>query len=75
MAKATYGCVCPGSFQKRKSRWVVITLRANYSTFNGSRRTPSDYSEVRCTGPCGRRWRTKAAYVDTLTVNEDLETP
>lgn len=39
--------------------------RANYSTFNGRRRTPSAYSQVSC-GECGRWWRTKAAYVDDL---------
>jgi hypothetical protein len=45
--------------------WVVTTRRANYSAFNGYHRTPSDYSEVRCTA-CSKRWRTKAAYVDQL---------
>lgn len=45
--------------------WAVSVRHANYSTFNGGRRTPSDYSEVVCTR-CRRRWRTKAAYVDGL---------
>lgn len=60
-----------GTFRKacenrshRKSWWVHIR-RANFSAFNGYRRTPSAYSEVRC-GTCGARWRTKAVYVDTL---------
>jgi hypothetical protein len=44
---------------------VKTVYRANYSSFNGGRRTPSEYSEVICSR-CGRRWRTKAAYVDTL---------
>jgi hypothetical protein len=45
--------------------WVVTVRRANYSAFNGYHRTPSDYSEIRCT-VCPTRWRTKAAYVDRL---------
>ena len=45
--------------------WVVTVHKANYSTFNGGRRTPSNYSEVACTR-CGRRWRTNAAYVERL---------
>lgn len=43
--------------------WRVVARRANYSAFNGGRRTPSLHSELRC-GECGARWRTKAAYVD-----------
>jgi hypothetical protein len=46
--------------------WVVTVRKANYSAFNGGRRTPSDYSEIRCTA-CPTRWRTKAAYVDQLS--------
>jgi hypothetical protein len=45
--------------------WVVTVYRANYSTFNGGRRTPSNYSQVTCTR-CGRVWRTNAAYVEQL---------
>jgi hypothetical protein len=45
--------------------WVVEIRKANYSAFNGGRRTPSDYSQVRCTA-CPAVWRTKAAYVDRL---------
>ncbi|SDL33406.1 hypothetical protein [Streptomyces indicus] len=43
--------------------WRVVVRRANYSAFNGGRRTPSLYSLLRC-GTCGGTWRTKAAYVD-----------
>lgn len=43
--------------------WRVVIRRANYSAFNGGRRTPSAYSLVRCT-ECGAAWRTKAAYVN-----------
>ncbi|MFD0032493.1 hypothetical protein ACFVJK_30350 [Streptomyces sp. NPDC127172] len=47
--------------------WVVLARKCNHSAFNGGRRTPSDYSDVTCTAPgCMGRWRTKAAYVDTL---------
>jgi hypothetical protein len=47
--------------------WVVAAREVNYSAFNGYQRTPSDYSEIRCTAPdCRARWRTKAAYVTEL---------
>lgn len=42
--------------------WRVDVRRANYSAFNGGRRTPSDYSQLHCRA-CGAVWRTKAAYV------------
>jgi hypothetical protein len=48
-----------------RGRWVVTVRQANYSAFNGGRRTPSDYSEVRCPA-CPARWRTRAAYVAEL---------
>lgn len=48
-----------------RSTWSVDVRNANYSAFNGGRRTPSAYSQVYC-GTCGAVWRTKAAYVDTL---------
>lgn len=51
--------------REHRSSWFVNVYRANYSKFNGSRYTPSDYSEVHCRD-CGRVWRTKAAYVDQL---------
>ena len=48
-----------------RPHWVVTARRCNYSAFNGYRCTYSDYSEVRC--PIDQlRWRTRAAYVDTL---------
>lgn len=50
-------CRCPRTF------FVVVTRNANYSKFNGSRYTPSDYSRVRCQC-CGSTWRTKARWVD-----------
>lgn len=43
--------------------WRVLVRNANYSAFNGGRRTPSAYSELHCP-VCGAVWRTKAAYVD-----------
>lgn len=42
--------------------WRVEVRRANYSAFNGGRRTPSDYSLLVCRA-CGATWRTRAAYV------------
>lgn len=51
--------------REHRPGWTVTVREANYSAFNGYRRTPSAYSEVRCM-ICGRRWRTKAAYVKTL---------
>ncbi|MFI7009997.1 hypothetical protein [Streptomyces sp. NPDC050145] len=44
--------------------WRVVVRNANYSAFNGGRRTPSPYSQLRC-GACGASWRSKAAYVET----------
>ncbi len=52
-----------------RDAWRVWTLLANYSAFNGYRRTYSDYSEVSCEreeGGCGAIWRTKARYVHSL---------
>jgi hypothetical protein len=51
--------------RQHREAWRVLDRRANHSAFNGYHWTPSDYSGVRC-GTCGRYWRTKAAYVDTL---------
>lgn len=45
--------------------WVVVQRNCNHSAFNGYHRTPSDYSEIKCTH-CGRRWRTNANYVRHL---------
>ena len=46
-------------------RWVVLQYKCNHSAFNGYRRTPSDYSTVKCL-ECGATGRTKAAYVGEL---------
>jgi hypothetical protein len=51
--------------KEHKPQWYVATRNANYSAFNGGRRTRSAYSEVRCPA-CPTRWRSKAAYVDRL---------
>lgn len=51
--------------KKDRSQWRVRVYRANYSAFNGYRKTSSDYSEVYCT-VCRRAWRTKAKYVEEL---------
>ncbi len=48
-----------------RPRWRVVVRKANHSTFNGRKRTPSRYSEVKCLACC-HTWRTKAAYVDEL---------
>lgn len=45
--------------------WWCYQYRCNFSAFNGYHQTPSDYSGVKCEH-CGRRWRTKAAYVEGL---------
>jgi hypothetical protein len=54
--------------------WEVVVRNANHSAFNGYRRTPSAYSLVRCPA-CGRSWRTKARYVDTLPDSPERHTP
>lgn len=51
--------------KEHRELWRVTVRKANYSAFNGGHRTPSDYSEVRCTA-CSGVWRTRAAYVDKL---------
>lgn len=63
---ARAGCV---DRKSHRPHWVVTVRKANYSAFNGGRRTPSDYSEVRCP-KCSGVWRTKAAYVDDLPDEE-----
>jgi hypothetical protein len=53
--------------REHRKHWAVLQRKGNCSAFNGYHWTPSDYSAVRCAAPgCGRAWRTKAAYVDTL---------
>lgn len=51
--------------QSHRPRWVVVHRRCNYSAFSGYHFTPSDYSLVACS-ECGKRWRTKALYVNEL---------
>jgi hypothetical protein len=63
-ARESHGCRCPKP-RNIPGIWRVVQLRCNHSLFNGGRYTPSAYSEVRCI-ICGARWRTKAAYVDSL---------
>lgn len=58
-------CLVPA----HKPQWYVTMRNANYSAYNGYRRTPSAYSEVRCPA-CPTRWRTKAAYVNSLPDGE-----
>jgi hypothetical protein len=59
------GYACRNNTHRAGGRWVVVQRHSNRSAFNGGRRTPSDYSEVRCL-ECRTFWRTKAAYVNTL---------
>jgi hypothetical protein len=48
---------------------VVVAYHCNYSAFNGCRWTRSDYSQVLCMRVgCLGNWRTKAPYVEQLTV-------
>lgn len=61
-------CTCPGTRKERMKNWQVVVYKANYSAFNGYAYTPSDYSQVCCTGTgCNGAWRTKAPYVNELT--------
>lgn len=50
---------------EHRPSWRVGVLRANFSAFNGYHRTASAYSGIVCLA-CGRRWRTKAGYVESL---------
>jgi len=62
---ASCNCMMRGSSIFRGLNWRVLQRNCNHSTFNGSHRTPSAYSEIKCLS-CGRCWRTKAAYVSRL---------
>jgi len=55
----------------RTHQWVISAYKCNYSAFNGYHRTYSDYSEIRCL-TCPARWRTKAAYVDSLPLESEV---
>lgn len=48
-----------------RDHWRVTVRKANYSRFNGGRRTPSAYSELVCLID-GSVWRTRAVYVDKI---------
>lgn len=51
--------------------WRVTAYKCNYSKFNGSRYTSSDYSACKCLR-CGSHWRTKAPYAGQLpAINMD----
>lgn len=59
-------CKCKESTKKIEERnWVVVNRKCNYSAFNGYKRTPSDYSAIKCQS-CIACWRTKAGYVKKL---------
>lgn len=64
-ARSTEGHGRPHQCHHGQEFWVVTAYRCNYSAFSGYRRTPSAYSEVKCT-ECGTYWRTKAKYVERL---------
>ena len=57
-----------------RASWWVKMRNGNVSAFNGGHFTPSDYSLIKCEA-CGRRWRTKAAYVTTLPDNPPVPGP
>jgi len=65
-------CICTGPKLERHKHWRVYQRRCNHSAFSGYRRTPSDYSSIRCM-KCGRVWRTKAGYVYSLPDITDEE--
>jgi hypothetical protein len=48
-----------------RAAWVVVRREFSCSAFDGYRRRPSDYSDVRC-ATCGVLWRTNAGYVAAL---------
>jgi hypothetical protein len=62
-------CRCPSL---DRSKWRITQFRCNHSAFNGYRRTPSDYSGIRCL-ECGSFWRTKAKYVEELAMSTTEE--
>lgn len=59
------GTACKDKGHRAGGAWIVVVRRANYSAFNGSRRTPSAYSEIRCL-ECGASWRSKGQFVREL---------
>lgn len=62
----SFNCKCEERQKPAQERvWVVVDRYCNYSTFNGRRETPSDYSTVFCP-TCRAIGRTKASYVAVL---------
>ncbi len=61
------GCIC-----LTRTYWRIVQFQCNHSKFNGGRYAASDYSEIVCL-ECRRHWRTKAKYVDTLSMISDAE--
>jgi len=55
----------------RRDAWRIRQYRHNNSTFHGGYQT-SSYSGLLCLA-CNRGWRSKAAYVDTITHLTDAE--
>lgn len=68
------GTVCHCKDKDRMKNWVVVHYKCNHSAFNGYKRTPSDYSLLRCRVCCSV-WRTKADYVQTVLGNTGPEDP
>lgn len=58
-------CGARATAEGRERYWRIVQYRCNHSSFNGCRKTRSDYSGLRCLA-CGAYWRTRAAYVDRL---------
>jgi hypothetical protein len=85
MANASYAelnggqrYACPHRKEHFGSWWVRF-YKCNYSAFSdsafsGYHFTPSDYSEAVCDACGGRRWRTKAAYVEQLPFRSSVFT-
>ena len=63
-------CLCGfKTLEEKINSWRVVHYHCNYSAFSGWRKTSSDYSAIECT-QCGRAWRTKAGYVESLKTLE-----
>lgn len=61
-----FDCKCPERKKPVEERnWVVVQRNCHHSAFAGGRRTPSDYSTVRCRS-CLKVGRTKAKFVNLL---------
>ncbi len=65
-------CCCEEPFKERMKNWVIRHYKHNHSYFNAGPRGaeyPSDYSTIFCK-KCHQLWRTKAKYVEKLTIEE-----